>query len=173
MGQCRVKHYHLVCDHLSQKSEFNSEEANLRLAQSVWVFRLQSGPVCPAWFTAGPESSAAFLAPQVCTVPEMLLQNSEVPPLSQPGLFSGMRSYGAALGELMLAPIQSWPSSHLPCSHPTHRTPVGVPTTEAGRKPRKKHSSSSFLFFLLFPSELPPSLKTPTERSEVSLNQQL
>jgi len=57
-------------------------------------------------------------------------------------------------------------------SHPTHGTPVGVPAREVGRKPRQKHSSFSFFFFF-FPSGLPPPLPTPTERSEVSLNQQL
>lgn len=114
---------------------------------SVRVFWIQLGhgqfPVCPAWLTAGPESHAASLAPQVCAVPETLLQSPGAPAW----LFLWYEELWGWLGELMLAPIQSRPSSHLPCSHPTHRTPVGVPATEVGRKPRKKHSSSSFLFF--------------------------
>lgn len=60
-------------------------------------------------------------------------------------------------------------------SHPTHRSRVGVPPTEVGRKPRKKH----FSIFCLPPAPFfpirvtTPSLPTPMERAEVSLNQQL
>lgn len=151
LGRCRDKHHHPLCGHLSQQPEFHSEEASLRLAQYLgFLDAIRPWPsvcplaVCPAWLTAGPESHAASLAPQLCGTAATELRS----PIPLPAwLFLRDQELWGWLGELMLAPMQSWPSSHLPCSHPTHRTPVGVPATEVGRKPRKKHSSNSFLFF--------------------------
>lgn len=109
---------------------------------SVWVFWVQSGhdPLIPclSWKPWCPSGT-----PNLCHARNAAAELGS--PIPFPAwLFLWYEELWGWLGELMLVPIQSWPSSHLPCSHPTHRTPVGVPATEVGRKPRKKHSSSSF-----------------------------
>lgn len=123
----------------------------------VWgILGVQLGhgalPIWPAWLTTGPESHTASLAPQAHAVSEILLQSLVIPFLSQSGFLSGgvLEPAGSTDTSTSTSLAILLPGSRalaLCCSHPTHRTPVGVPATEVGRKPRKKHSYTSFFFF--------------------------
>lgn len=137
-----------------------------------WFFWIQLGHY--------PSGLLGSLQPGSKRVLKAMLQSSGIPFLSPSAFASGgimglPRRADACISAAPASLLLGSGVLDLCFSHPTHRSRVGVPSTEVGRKPRKKHScifcSSPAPFFPVRVTT--PSLPTPTERSEVSLNQQL